>query len=66
MSHICMRPYVASWIRGLLRPFIFLSISIVKLLLGRITKKHSIFLALILVPKYTPSALLVWLNIKSD
>lgn len=29
-------------------------------------KKHSIFLALILVPKYTPSALLVWLNIKSD
>ena len=51
-----MRP-VASGIHGLLRPS--LSISIVKLLLGRITKKHSIFLALILVPKNTPYALLV-------
>lgn len=29
-------------------------------------KKHSIFLALILVPKNTPSALLVWSNMKSD
>ena len=66
MSHICMRLYVASGVHGLLRPSIHLSISIVKLLLGRITKKHSIFLALILVPKYTPSALLVWSNIKSD
>ena len=57
MSHICVPKCRIRDSRT--APSLSLSISIVKLLLGRITKKHSIFLALILVPKNTPYALLV-------
>ena len=67
MSHICMRLTLRR-IRGSrtapsAHPSLYLYCKIAS---WEDHKKHSIFLALILVPKYTPYALLVWSNIKSD